>query len=228
MILSIMLMGALSVAVYALPALPNTFSTSGTDIMSLSCTCKIRLASLFDTSGRVTGMNNNEPSSKGGINSEPKRRTKGILPNTIRTETAMTVFFQRWQRRKTGLYIFIKKLATGFLLSGMSFPFINERSNMGTMKRATMAEPIMVNVFVQTKGANNFFSCPSKNKMGANEMSVTRMEKYTARPTVRDERSIIVIRSSSLSSFVLPTLCFSIIRLFLKLRSPNFCKHSLS
>ena len=71
---------------------------------------------------------------------------------------------------------------------------------MGTMKRATMAEPIMVNVFVQTKGANNFFSCPSKNKMGANEMSVTRMEKYTARPTVRDERSIIVIRSSSLSS----------------------------
>ena len=38
-----MLIGELSVAVFALPALPNTFSTSGTDLMILSCTCKIVL-----------------------------------------------------------------------------------------------------------------------------------------------------------------------------------------
>lgn len=47
--------------------------------------------------------------------------------------------------------------------------------------------------------------------MGANEMSVTRMEKNTARPTVREERSMILTRSSSLISFVFPILAFSIL-----------------
>ena len=68
---SIMLIGELSVAVLALPALPRTCATSGTDEINLSCTCKMRLASELDTSGRVTGIKSKLPSSSGGINSEP-------------------------------------------------------------------------------------------------------------------------------------------------------------
>jgi hypothetical protein len=97
-------------------------------------------------------------------------------------------------------------------------------SNIGTINSATMAEPIITNVFVNTNGEKSFFSCPSKKRIGAKEMSVTKMEKKTALPTVRDERSIILMRSSSLSSFVFPILSFSIIRLFLKLLSPILCK----
>ena len=66
-----MLMGELSVAVLALPALPKTCDTSGTVRMILSCTWRSLFASELETSGNVTGMNNREPSSKGGINSEP-------------------------------------------------------------------------------------------------------------------------------------------------------------
>ena len=61
--------------------------------------------------------------------------------------------------------------------------------------------------------------------MGAKEISVTKMEKKTARPTVRDERSIILIRSSSVNSFVFPIRCFAIIRQFLIPLLPILCKH---
>ncbi len=70
---SIMLMGELSVAVFARPALPSTWSTSGTEVINLSCTCRIRLISVLEMSGNVTGMKRIEPSSKGGMNSVPKR-----------------------------------------------------------------------------------------------------------------------------------------------------------
>jgi len=68
-----MLCGEFSVADLALPALPNTCDTSGTVLMILSCTCKSLFASELETSGKVTGINSNEPSSNGGMNSEPKR-----------------------------------------------------------------------------------------------------------------------------------------------------------
>ena len=87
-----MLMGELSVAVLARPALPKTFFTSGTDLISLSCTCKIRLASLLETSGSVTGMNKIEPSSSGGINSLPKLSSIGILIAKAMMLTASVVF----------------------------------------------------------------------------------------------------------------------------------------
>ena len=102
-ILSIMLIGALSVAVYARPAFPSTLFTSGTETIILSWICKMRLASLLDTSGSVTGINNNVPSSRGGINSEPNRNTNGMLPRTIKIQIAIIVFFQRWPKRNTGL-----------------------------------------------------------------------------------------------------------------------------
>ena len=71
MMVSIMLIGELSVAVFALPALPSTCATSGKVLMILSCTCNNLLASELETSGKVTGINNKDPSSNGGINSEP-------------------------------------------------------------------------------------------------------------------------------------------------------------
>ena len=48
--------GAGSVDVSALPTLPSTCSTSGTLLMIVSCTWIIRLASVIETFGRVTGI----------------------------------------------------------------------------------------------------------------------------------------------------------------------------
>jgi hypothetical protein len=97
-----------------------------------------------------------------------------------------------------------------FLLSGTSLPFINVLNNMGTMRSATIAEPIIVNVFVRTSGEKSFCSCPVRNRIGKNEMRVTRIEKNTALPIVRDDFSMMLIRCSSDSSLVFPIRSFSI------------------
>ena len=94
MIVSIILIGELSVAVLALPALPKTFSTSGTDLIILSCTCKILFTSELETSGSVTGINKIEPSSNGGINSRPRLITSGTLISKAMMFTAIVVFLQ--------------------------------------------------------------------------------------------------------------------------------------
>jgi hypothetical protein len=72
MIVSIILIGLLSVAVLALPAFPKTWVTSGIDYY-LVLNLQYSFTSELDTSGKVTGMNKIDPSSKGGINSEPRR-----------------------------------------------------------------------------------------------------------------------------------------------------------
>src|SRR5512138_1146179 len=88
---SIMLMGELSVAVLALPAFPSTLSTSGTVLMILSWTCRILLISLFETSGSVTGMNRRDPSSSGGMNSVPRLKNMGMLMISATIFTPMVV-----------------------------------------------------------------------------------------------------------------------------------------
>ena len=65
-----------------------------------------------------------------------------------------------------------------------------------------MAEPIMVNVLVRTRGEKSFCSCPVRNKTGKKEMSVMSMEKNTARPTILEDFSMMLIRCSSDSSLV--------------------------
>ena len=97
-----MLNGNLSVAVLARPALPNTLSTSGTDLMILSCTCRIRLASSFEMSGNVTGIKRIDCSSRGGINSFPRLISKGILMSTARMLIPMVVFLHFMQARMIG------------------------------------------------------------------------------------------------------------------------------
>ena len=91
-IVSIILIGELSVALLALPALPKTFSTSGTDLIILSCTCKIFFTSELETSGKVTGMKRIEPSSSGGINSRPRLNNNGMMTIKAIILTAIVVF----------------------------------------------------------------------------------------------------------------------------------------
>ena len=70
-VVSIMVSGAGSVAVSARPILPNTVSTSGTDLISLSVCCNSSRALPMDRPGRVVGMYIQSPSSSGGMNSLP-------------------------------------------------------------------------------------------------------------------------------------------------------------
>ena len=149
---SIMLIGELSVAVFALPALPKTFFTSGTDLMSLSCTCKMRFASLLLTSGSVTGMNKIEPSSSGGINSLPRLISMGILMANAMMFTASVVFRHLIQVRMTGSYIFSNMRFTGFLVSGLKRPFRKKEIKTGAKVITSNASTAMINVLVKANG----------------------------------------------------------------------------
>lgn len=71
MIVSNISIGAGSVAVMALPDLPNTVSTSGKDLMMRSCTWRSSAALVTDRPGRVVGMYISVPSSNAGMNSLP-------------------------------------------------------------------------------------------------------------------------------------------------------------
>jgi hypothetical protein len=78
MIVSIILIGLLSVAVLALPlflkhGLPQEL------IFYLVLNLQYSFTSELETSGKVTGINKIDPSSKGGINSEPRRYTSTLL-----------------------------------------------------------------------------------------------------------------------------------------------------
>ena len=195
--LSIIFIGALSVAVFARPAFPRTFCTSGTVIISLSCTCMIRFISELETSGKVTGIKSSDPSSNGGINSVPRLSTRGTLPNTNAKLNARVVLFHFKHQRITGLYIQRKKRETGCLLSGRTSPFKNSVISTGTRNTTTKAEPIIAKVLVQTKGENSLFSCPVRNRIGLKDTNVISMELNTAFPINLDDASIFF----SLSSF---------------------------
>src|SRR5487761_1914660 len=112
-IVSIILMGELSVAVLALPALPKTFLTSGTEAIILSCTCNILFTSELETSGIVTGINRIEPSSNGGINSLPKLMMSGILTSNAIMFKAIVVLRHLMHHLMIGSYIFPKPLLIG-------------------------------------------------------------------------------------------------------------------
>ena len=143
-----MLMGELSVAVFARPALPKTLATSGIDFINLSCTCSIRFTSEFDTSGKVTGINKTEPSSNGGINSLPKLINKGMLISKATMLIPIVVFRHLIQVRINGSYTFSKTLLIGFELSGLNRPFINIDISTGAKVITNTASTIRINVLV--------------------------------------------------------------------------------
>jgi len=69
------LIGELSVALFARPALPRTFMTSGSDLIILSCTCKIRFTGV-ETSGS-DGIKKQGTLIQGRMNSLPRLSIKG-------------------------------------------------------------------------------------------------------------------------------------------------------
>ncbi len=71
MTVSTISVGAGSVAVAARPALPKTDSTSGNDLMILSCVCSSSAALVTEMPGSVTGIYISVPSLRLGMNSLP-------------------------------------------------------------------------------------------------------------------------------------------------------------
>ena len=148
MMVSIILMGELSVAVLARPALPNTWSTSGTDMMILSCTCKIRLASALEISGRVTGIKRMLCSSRGGINSLPRLPSRGIEITRAMTLMANVVLRHFKTALMVGSYTFSSIRLMGLALSGRNFPFIKKEIRTGARVSTRSASTSMIKVLV--------------------------------------------------------------------------------
>jgi len=68
---SVMLMGAGSVAVSARPILPTTISTAGSAAMMRSCSRMSSVALVSEMEGSAMGIQSADSSSNGGMNSEP-------------------------------------------------------------------------------------------------------------------------------------------------------------
>ena len=109
-------------------------------------------------------------------------------------------------------------------MTGRELPLNNKTIRTGTTKTATKADPIIAKVFVQTKGENNFFSCPSRNKMGLKETSVISMALTTALATSFDELSIFC----SLSCFVILIFYFSTYRFHSIFNHHNPCINQIA
>ena len=71
MVVSIISMGAGSVAVSERPSLPPTLATSGVRLMTWSCHAMMRFTSVSDVLGSSTGMKSRLPSFNVGMNSLP-------------------------------------------------------------------------------------------------------------------------------------------------------------
>src|SRR5665647_3617562 len=196
-IVSIMLIGELSVAVLARPALPKTFFTSGTEAIILSCTCNILFTSVLEISGIVTGINRIEPSSNGGINSLPKLMMSGILTSNAIMFIAIVVLRHLIHQRMSGSYIFPNPLLIGLWFSGVNFPFIKNEINTGVSVITSMASTATINVLVNANGPNNFPSCPVNKNTGKKEAIIIMVEKNTPLETCLHELSIIPILISS-------------------------------
>ena len=94
--------GAGSVAVDALPALPHTEATSGKVLMILFWVCTSSAALVTERPGSVVGMKNRVPSFKVGMNSEPSRIAGQAEPARIATASRMVVHLKRSAARITG------------------------------------------------------------------------------------------------------------------------------
>ncbi len=198
MMVSIMLMGELSVAVDALPALPSTLSTSGTDLMSRSCTCRMRFASVLEISGRVTGMKRMLCSSSGGMNSVPRLFSRGTAMISAAILMARVVFRHLSTTRMTGSYIFSRTRVTGLALSGLNFPFMKMEIRAGARVITSSASTIMMNVLVNASGWNSLPSCPVSRNTGRKEVMMITVAKNTPRDTCLPDLAMISSRSSSL------------------------------
>ena len=72
--------------------------------------------------GRVDGMNSREPSSSGGMNSEPSFRYAGTVAATTTTADAITSHFHRSDHAQTASYGRIMMRQMGWVSSEWIFP----------------------------------------------------------------------------------------------------------
>src|SRR5664279_3967546 len=135
MTVSIIENGAGSVDVSARPALPKTVDTSGNCLMMRSCTCINCCAWVTPMPGSVEGMYINEPSSRGGMNSEPSSSKTGTVRTTSATAPAITNHFHRNASSHTGAYNRIRILLIGCVSSEWIVPtrtaFVTRASQRG-------------------------------------------------------------------------------------------------
>ena len=101
-VVSIISSGAGSVAVSARPTLPNTRSTSGTDLIIRSVSCRSSAALAADNPGKAVGMYSRSPSSSGGMNSPPSRDTGYAVATSARAASAIVALGQRNAQRSCG------------------------------------------------------------------------------------------------------------------------------
>ena len=99
---SIMDSGAGSVEVSARPIFPSTRSTSGKEPMMRSVICNRLLASVMEIPGMVVGIYMSDPSSRGGMNSEPRSRKTGTVARMSTSAPAITHHFRRNAQAATG------------------------------------------------------------------------------------------------------------------------------
>ena len=97
-VVSIISIGAGSVAVSARPTLPNTRATSGTVLISRSVCCSSSPALAADSPGSAVGMYSRSPSSSGGMNSPPSCDTGHAVAASASAATTSVAFGQRQRR----------------------------------------------------------------------------------------------------------------------------------
>src|SRR5450432_4000568 len=114
--------GAGSVEDSARPALPSTVDTSGNRLMMRSCTCINCCACVTEMPGSVEGMYINEPSSRGGMNSEPNLSKTVTVKATRAKAPAITNHFHRKASSHTGAYNRIRILLIGWVSSEWIVP----------------------------------------------------------------------------------------------------------
>ena len=153
---------------------------------------------MIEALGSVTGIYNIEPSSNGGINSDPMERSIGTVMSNAMTLIAIVIlryFSTQWI---IGSYIRIKNLVIGFAVSSLKLPRMSIVINTGISVITTAAEAIMTNVFVYARGWNIFPSCPVNKKTGRKPTRIINSEKKIALPTCFAD----MIEISRYSSFV--------------------------
>jgi len=94
----------------------------------------------------------------------------------------------------------MKKVETGFELSGGILPRMKKYISTGTSVMAIMADPIIEKVLVNASGWNSLPSCPSSMKTGTKERTIMAREKNIALPTCLADVIMTSSRFVALSS----------------------------
>ena len=186
-IVSIIDIGAMSVAVSARPILPSTISTSGIRASAASRCWRICFACAVPTPGKSEGMSITLPSFSGGMNSLPSRVHGTIDTSSTATATPIVVHRKRSTSSMTGRYTRMRNRLTGFAASGLTLPRMKSPIMTGTSVIDSSAAAAIESVFVQASGLKSRPSCASSAKTGRKDSVMMSSETKSAGPTSFDE-----------------------------------------